>query len=151
MPRNFWLFSVRRTTTIILMDSSNLNVIQGDLRHMDWSTSITNRDAFNVESTAGQPSRSITFQVPTPLVPRNPSTELNDQDTNREMPSNLQCTQYSLPIEAHSMTSSPTVEDPSPPHHQQSFTEALKPTRQIKKNKFTFVCQKIKDWIKRVL
>ena len=48
MPRTFWLFSIRHTTTIILVDS-NLNMIQGDLRHMDRSTTITNRDAFNVE------------------------------------------------------------------------------------------------------
>ena len=31
--------------------NSNLNMIQGDLRHMDRSTTITNRDAFNIEST----------------------------------------------------------------------------------------------------
>jgi hypothetical protein len=51
MPQTFRLFSIRHTTTIILVDSNlnNLNMIQGDLRHMDWSTSITNRDAFNVE------------------------------------------------------------------------------------------------------
>ena len=32
---------------------SNLNVIQGGLRHMDHSTNlnITNRDAFNIENT----------------------------------------------------------------------------------------------------
>ena len=29
----------------------NLNIIQGDLRHMDRSTTITNGDAFNIEST----------------------------------------------------------------------------------------------------
>ena len=50
MPRSFRLFSIRHTTTIILVDS-NLNMIQGGLRHMDRSTTITNRDAFNVEST----------------------------------------------------------------------------------------------------
>ena len=50
MPRTFWLFSIRYTTTIIVVDSlSNLNMIQGDLRHIDRSTTITNRDAFNVE------------------------------------------------------------------------------------------------------
>ena len=31
--------------------NSNVNMIQGDLRHMDRSTTITNRDAFNIEST----------------------------------------------------------------------------------------------------
>ena len=51
MPRTFWLFSIRRTTTIVLVDS-NLNVIQGGLHHIDGSTTITNRDAFNIESTA---------------------------------------------------------------------------------------------------
>ena len=33
------------------MMNSNVNMIQGDLRHMDRSTTITNRDAFNIEST----------------------------------------------------------------------------------------------------
>ena len=50
MPRSFRLFDIRYTTTIILVDS-NLSMIQGDLRHMDRSTTITNRDAFNIEST----------------------------------------------------------------------------------------------------
>ena len=50
MPQTFRLFSIRHTTTIILVDS-NLNMIQGGLRHMDRSTNITNRDAFNIEST----------------------------------------------------------------------------------------------------
>ena len=50
MPRNFRLFSIRHTTTIIVMNS-NVNMIHGDLRHMDRSTTITNRDAFNIEST----------------------------------------------------------------------------------------------------
>ena len=50
MPRTFWLFSIRHTTTIIVVDSlSNLNMIQGDVRHIDRSTTITNRDAFNIE------------------------------------------------------------------------------------------------------
>ena len=31
--------------------NSNVNMIHGDLRHMDRSTTITNRDAFNIEST----------------------------------------------------------------------------------------------------
>ena len=48
-PRTFFkLFSIRHT--IILVDS-NLNMIQGDHRHMDRSTTITNRDSFNIEST----------------------------------------------------------------------------------------------------
>jgi hypothetical protein len=53
MPRTFSLFSVNRhTTNIILVDSNlNLNMIEGDLRHIDRSTTITNRDAFNIEST----------------------------------------------------------------------------------------------------
>ena len=50
MAQTFMLFSIRRTTTVILADS-NLNIIQGDLRHIDRSTNITNRDAFNIEST----------------------------------------------------------------------------------------------------
>ena len=49
MPRTFRLFTIRHTT-IILVDS-NLNMIQGDLRHFDRSTAITNQDAFNTENT----------------------------------------------------------------------------------------------------
>ena len=49
MPQTFRLFCIRHTTTIILVDS-NLNMIQGDFRHMDQSTTITNRDAFNIET-----------------------------------------------------------------------------------------------------
>jgi hypothetical protein len=50
MPRNFWLFSIRHSTTIILVDTGGtLNMIQGDLRHIDRSTNFTNRDAFNIE------------------------------------------------------------------------------------------------------
>ena len=64
MPQTFWLFSIRHTTTIILVDSiDNLNMIQGDLRHMDRSTTITNRDAFNIElesTVTGQPLPSTT-------------------------------------------------------------------------------------------
>jgi len=64
MPRTFWLFS-RHSTTIIMVDNlSNLNMIQGDLRHMDRSTAITNRDAFNIvlESTVtGQPWPSTSY------------------------------------------------------------------------------------------
>ena len=48
MPRS--LLSIRRTTTIILVNS-NLNIIQGGLRHTDQSTTLTNRDVFNIEST----------------------------------------------------------------------------------------------------
>ena len=50
MPRTPLLFSIRRTTTIILVDS-NLTLIQGDLHHIDGSTTISNRDAFNIENT----------------------------------------------------------------------------------------------------
>ena len=50
MPRTPSLFTIRHTTTIILVDS-NLTMVQGDLRHIDGSTTITNRDAFNIEST----------------------------------------------------------------------------------------------------
>jgi hypothetical protein len=46
MPRTFQLTNIRHTTTIILVDST---LIQGDLRHIDQSTTITNRDAFNIE------------------------------------------------------------------------------------------------------
>ena len=53
MPRTPSLFSIRRTTTIILVNS-NLTMIQDDLRHIDGSTTITNRDAFNIESTAAE-------------------------------------------------------------------------------------------------
>jgi hypothetical protein len=55
MPQTFW-FTIRPTTTIILVED-NLNMIKGDLRHMDRSTTITNRDAFNnieLESTVTQ-------------------------------------------------------------------------------------------------
>ena len=54
MPRTPLLFSIRHTTTIILVDS-NLTMIQGGLRHIDGSTTITNRDAFNTESTVIEP------------------------------------------------------------------------------------------------
>ena len=60
MPRSFQLFSIRNTTTIILVDS-NLNISRGGLRHMDRSTNITNRDAFNVETT-------VTEQQPPPTT-----------------------------------------------------------------------------------
>ena len=50
MPRTPLLFSIRHTTTIVLVDS-NLTMIQGDLRHINGSTTISNRDAFNIEST----------------------------------------------------------------------------------------------------
>jgi hypothetical protein len=45
MPRTFQLFSISHTT-IILVDST---LIQGDLQHIDRSTTITNRDAFDIE------------------------------------------------------------------------------------------------------
>ena len=52
MPRTVSLFSItlRRTTTIFMVDS-NLTMVQGGLRHIDGSTTITNRDAFNIENT----------------------------------------------------------------------------------------------------
>ena len=50
MPRTPSLFSIRHNTTIILVDS-NLNMIEGGLRHVDRSTTISNRDAFNIENT----------------------------------------------------------------------------------------------------
>ena len=50
MPRTPLLFSIRRATTITLVNS-NLTIVQGDLRHIDGSTTITNGDAFNTEST----------------------------------------------------------------------------------------------------
>jgi hypothetical protein len=52
---NFPVVPYRDATTIILVDG-NFNMIQGDLRHMDRSTNITNRDAFNIqlESTVTQ-------------------------------------------------------------------------------------------------
>ena len=52
MPRTHSLFSItlRRTTNIIMVDSY-LTMIQGGLRHIDGSTTITNRDAFNIENT----------------------------------------------------------------------------------------------------
>ena len=53
MPRTFSIFS--RHTTIILVDRGNLNMIQGDFRHIDhWTTivrtTIINRDVYNIES-----------------------------------------------------------------------------------------------------
>ena len=60
MPQNFWLFSIRTTTTIVLVDS-NLTIVQGNFRNVDRSTSITNEGSFNVlhESVhTGQPSPS---------------------------------------------------------------------------------------------
>ena len=50
MPRTPSLFTIRHTTTIILVDS-NLTMVQGDLRHTDGSTTITNGDASNIENT----------------------------------------------------------------------------------------------------
>ena len=104
MPRNFWLFSIRHTT-IILVDS-NLNMIQGDLRHIDRSTTITNRDAFNIECTTVTerplPSTGTTplgkvvigswtigtdlkwlHSAPTPTVPPHPSSARHEHDIDR--------------------------------------------------------------------
>jgi hypothetical protein len=60
MPRSFRLFSIRHTTTIILVDS-NFNLIQGGLRHNDWSTTITNRDAFNTVTEQPLPSSTTSL------------------------------------------------------------------------------------------
>ena len=90
--------------------NSNVNMIQGDLRHMDRSTTITNRDAFNIESTVTEqqlpPTTSLIvgndgkvivgflkhlehwfingfISAPTTMVPQDPSAEHNEQDTDR--------------------------------------------------------------------
>ena len=65
MPRTFWLFSIRRTTIIVLETGSNLTMIQGDLRHIDQSTTITNRDAFNI----GLESTVIEQRLPSTMSP----------------------------------------------------------------------------------
>ena len=62
MPRTPLLFSIRHTTTIILVDS-NLTMIHGGLRHIDGSTTITNRDAFNIENTVTEQQLSPTASL----------------------------------------------------------------------------------------
>ena len=49
MPRSISLFSItlRRTTTIFM--------VNGNLRHIDGSTTITNRNTFNIENTISEP------------------------------------------------------------------------------------------------
>ncbi|KAF8802760.1 hypothetical protein BYT27DRAFT_7215134 [Phlegmacium glaucopus] len=82
MPPNFSLFNIRNHTTMILVDS-NLNLIQGDLRHIDRSTTITNTDAFNIELEGlpnEHPSR-LTLPLEPTLVSRNPSAERHDADS----------------------------------------------------------------------
>ena len=61
MPQTISLFSItlRRTTTIFMVDS-NLTMVQGGLRHIDGSTTITNRNAFNIENTISEPQPSPT-------------------------------------------------------------------------------------------
>ena len=90
--------------------NSNVNMIQGDLRHMDRSTTITNRDAFNIESTVTEqqlpPTASLVVgndgkvvikflkqsralilkwfhSAPTTLVSPDPSAARHEQDTHR--------------------------------------------------------------------
>ncbi|KAF8802749.1 hypothetical protein BYT27DRAFT_7215128 [Phlegmacium glaucopus] len=46
MPPSFSFFSIRSYTILVLVDS-DLNMIQGDLLHMDWSTTTTNTNSFN--------------------------------------------------------------------------------------------------------
>ena len=81
-------------------------MIQGDLRHIDRSTTITNRDAFNIESTVNEQSlpstgttslgndgkvvmdlevsRALIYQsAPTPLVSPDPSAARHEHDTDR--------------------------------------------------------------------
>ena len=64
MPRTPSLFSItlRRTTTIIIVDS-NLTMIQGGLRHIDGSTNITNRNAFNIENIVTEPQSPPTVPL----------------------------------------------------------------------------------------
>ena len=56
-------FSIWNTTNIFTVMNGNLNMVQGNLRHIDRSTTITNTDPFHVElesTVAGQPSPSTT-------------------------------------------------------------------------------------------
>ena len=66
MPRTFSLFSIRHTT-IILVDSGNLYMIQGDFRHIDHRsivrTTITNRDVYNIESPVTKKQMPLTTSL----------------------------------------------------------------------------------------
>ena len=62
MPQTPLLFSIRRTTTITLVNC-NLTMIQGDLRHIDGSSTITNRNAFNIENTVTEPQSPPTVSL----------------------------------------------------------------------------------------
>ena len=42
---------------------SNLTMVQGDLRYIDGSTNITNRDALNIESTVTEPQSPPTASL----------------------------------------------------------------------------------------
>ena len=42
---------------------SNLNMIHGDLRHIDRSTTITNRDVFNVENPVTEQQMPLTTSL----------------------------------------------------------------------------------------
>ena len=56
-------FSIWNTTNIFTVMNGNFNMVQGNLRHIDRSTTITNTDPFNVElesTVAGQSSPSTT-------------------------------------------------------------------------------------------
>ena len=122
MPRNFWLFSIRHTT-IILVDS-NLNMIRGDLRHIDRSTAIANRDVFNIELESGavteQPLPSTTSFVtskvvigswsigtdlewlhsaPTP-VPPHPSSMRHEHDIDRTSNTSGKVTNFDRPLKS---------------------------------------------------
>jgi hypothetical protein len=104
MPQTFWLFSFRHTT-IILVDS-NLNMIEGDLRQMDQSTTITNRDAFNIES------NTVTEQqlpLTTSLVVGNDGKVFLGLEASRALIYNG----------CYSVTSSFLSQDPSAVRHEQ--------------------------------
>ena len=45
------------------MVDSTLTMIQGDLRHIDGSTTITNRNAFNIENTVTEPQSPPTVSL----------------------------------------------------------------------------------------
>ena len=66
MPRTFSIFS--RHTTIILVDSGNLNMIRGDFRHIDHRTTIVrttiiNRDVYNIESRVTEKQMPLTTSL----------------------------------------------------------------------------------------
>ncbi|KAF8802752.1 hypothetical protein BYT27DRAFT_6751703 [Phlegmacium glaucopus] len=126
MPPNFSLFNIRNHTTMILVDS-NLNLIQGDLRHMDRSMTITITDAFNIELESlsnGHPSRPTLPLEPT-LVSRNPSSERHDADSPSSLSdilSHFPGTQVPRPVAisangtAETSPLSSAIEHPHVPH-----------------------------------